>query len=92
MEELKKEILVAEKNLNGCFGNLYLGGSISDNTAYLRCECSTSDVSDDESERACSYCPFMNKKIKLVNYDVQKAGFGFSGAADLGSRLREELA
>lgn len=88
---MEKEILVKEEHLNGCFGNLYRGGSVSDGTAYLRCECNTSNVSDDKSEEGCNYCPLKNKKIALVNYPVQIEGFGFSGADDLGSRLKEEL-
>lgn len=87
---MNKEILVNE-NLNGCFGNLYRGGNIADGTAYLRCECNTQNVSSDKNEERCNYCPFKDKKIKLVNYQVQVAGFGFSGAEELGSRLKEEL-
>jgi hypothetical protein len=85
-----KEILVKE-DLNGCFGNLYRGGDLEKRTAYLKCECNTSNVSSDPNEEHCNFCPFMGKKIKLVNYPVQVAGFGFSGSEDLGSRLREEL-
>lgn len=88
---MEKEILVVEGHLNGCFGDLYMGGNIANDTAYLRCTCNTSNVSDDQKEEHCNFCPFMGKRIKLVNYPVQVAGFGFSGSDDLGSRLKEEL-
>ena len=87
---MANEYLVEEGHLNGCFGNLYKGGNIADGTAYLRCECHTQNVSADPEEH-CNHCPFMGKKIKLINYPVQVAGFGFSGAEELGSRLKEEL-
>lgn len=88
---MANEYLIKENHLNGCFGKLFRGGSVQDNTAYLRCECNTSNVSSDPNEEHCNHCPFMNKKIKLVNYPVQVAGFGFSGVEELGSRLKEEL-
>lgn len=88
---MEKEILVKENHLNGCFGDLYMGGNIADNSAYFRCVCDTQNVSSDKNDNTCIFCPFKDKKIKLVNYDVQKEGIGFAGKEELGESLKQEL-